>query len=569
MSKTIQQPWLASYPEDVPEEIELKYANLAVFLEDLFARYAELPAFTSMGKTLSFAEIGERARAFATYLQQDLGMSKGARLAIMLPNIVQFPVVFYACLLSGVEVVNVNPLYTASELEQQLADSEARAIVIAENFSKTLGKVRKRLPHLQQVVLTGVGDELGWVKGLAVNWWLRYVKRAADGKALEGAVDYKEVLKRGRRLQFVTPDLALEDVAMLQYTGGTTGTPKGAMLTHRNLLANIAQIDAWIGQRITEPSLVLVTALPLYHVFCCSVNLLCFPNRAMHSLLIANPRDMRGFVKTLRRYPFAVMTVVNTLLKGLLQTPEFEKLDFSSLRFVVSGGMALAPKVANRWQEVTGNVIIEGYGLTETAPLLTVNLLENEHYTDGIGYPVPSTLLSLRDEAGKVVANGEAGEIWVKGPQVMKGYWRQAEENERAFSADGWFKTGDVGVMSETGFVRLVDRKKRLIVVSGFNVYPSEVERVLAEDEKVAEVACVGCDDEDSGERVVAVVVLKEQEAQAQAKARLQELAKAQLTSYKRPKNYLFVEALPKSAVGKVLYQQLVEMAEQEDIKAK
>lgn len=553
----IMQPWLKNYPTDVPHELgEFEFENLGEYLEDIFTRYAALPAFTNFGVTLTFADIKQRSQVFAAYMTQVLGYKKGDRFAIMMPNLLQFPIVYYACLQAGIEVVNINPLYTARELEHQLHDSEVKGIIIAENFAHTLADVREQLPKLKHIIISRIGDELGALKGMLANIIVRYVKKLVPNYYFESTIDYKHIIREGGKLTFVPADVAYDDVAMLQYTGGTTGVAKGAMLTHRNLLANAKQIDFWIGSRVTEKSVILITALPLYHVFCCTVNTLCFPSRAMHTILITNPRDMKSFVKTLKKYPFTVMTVVNTLLKGLLHAPGFKELDFSSLKFVVAGGMPLEKIVAEQWKAVTGNVVIEGYGLTETSPIVTVNLLDNSDYTAGIGYPLPGTYVSIRDEDGEPVACNTAGEMWVKGPQVMKGYWKQEKESKNVLSEDGWLKTGDMAIMDERGFLRIVDRKKEMILVSGFNVYPSEIENVILEFEDILEVACVGIPDAKTGERVKAFIVLKEnrQKNEQTLRAYLRE----NLTAYKRPKEIEYIDELPKSSVGKILRKELV-----------
>lgn len=561
-STSPEMPWLAHYPAAVPHDLgEFEFNNIGEYLHDMFSRYRDLPAYTNYEKTLTFGQIEEKARDFAAYLTKGLGYQPGDRFAIMMPNLLQFPIAFYGCLLAGVEVVNVNPLYKARELEHQLHDSGAKGILIAENFAHTLAEARHQLPELNDIMVTRFGDELGFVKGSIINITVRYILRLVPNYHFTEVIDYKKAMIKAKSLEFAPPELSLDDVAMLQYTGGTTGVAKGAMLTHKNLLANAKQIKFWIDDAITEQSLVLITALPLYHVFCCTVNCLCFPSLGMHTVLITNPRDMKSFVKTLKKYPFAVMTVVNTLLKGLLHAPGFKDLDFSNLQFVVAGGMALEKVVAEQWQEVTGNVVIEGYGLTETAPLVSVNLLFNDNYTGGIGYPVPGTTVSIRDEKGAVVPYGEPGEMWVKGPQVMKGYWKQAQETKDSFSKDGWFKTGDMATMDERGFLTIVDRKKDMVIVSGFNVYPSEVEAVILEHQDVLEVACIGLPSEDTGEMVKAFIVLKE--GRTLTEKTLREFVKEGLTRYKRPKRYEFVEELPKSNVGKILRRELIRMEDE------
>ena len=470
------KPWLAHYPPQVPAELpEARFAHLGAYLQDIFTRYGEGRAFSNFGTTLTFAEIEARSRAFAAYLQRVLGYKPGDRLALMMPNLLQFPIVFYGCLRAGIVVVNVNPLYTAHELKHQLMDAEVKGIVIAENFASTLSEIHGSLPSIQHVILTRFGDELGFWKGKAVNAIVKYVMKLVPHHDLYNVISYRKILRKGRELPFAEAELNHDSIAMLQYTGGTTGLAKGAMLSHGNILANVEQIDYWIGSEIEQPGEVLITALPLYHIFCCTVNALVFPGRGMHSVMVTNPRDMAGFVKILRKYPFAVITGVSTLFKGLLLQEAFKGLDFSRLRFAVAGGMPLEKQVAEEWRSITGNVVIEGYGLTETSPVVCVNALHNKGYSGTIGYPLPSTEISLRDDHDQEVRDGEAGELWVRGPQVMLGYWRQPGESALAKTDDGWLKTGDIARMDADGQFRIVDRKKDMILVSGFNVYPNEV----------------------------------------------------------------------------------------------
>ena len=558
---TSSKPWLTHYPPQVPAELpEPPFPSLAAYLEDMFARYGAQRAFTNFGTTLTFAEIERRSRAFAAYLQRVLGYKPGDRLALMMPNLLQFPVIYYACLRAGIVVVNVNPLYTPHELKHQLMDAEVKGIVIAENFARTLSEIHGSLPSIEHVILTRFGDELPYLKGKTVNSIVKYVKKLVPHHDLYNIIPYRRILKKGRKLEFTPPELNRDHLAMLQYTGGTTGLAKGAMLSHGNILANVQQIDYWIGSELNRPGEVLITALPLYHIFCCTVNALCFPGRGLHSVLVTNPRDMAGFVNILRKYPFTVMTGVSTLFKGLLQQRAFKSLDFSRLRFVVAGGMPLEENVAEQWREITGNVIIEGYGLTETSPVVCVNALDNPRYSGTIGYPLPSTEISLRDGEDREVPAGEAGELWVRGPQVMRGYWRQEGESAHALSADGWFKTGDIARMDEHGQFRIVDRKKDMILVSGFNVYPNEVEAVLAGHPAVLEVGCCAAPSSASGEVVKAYIVIREgRETSAEE---LNAYARQRLTAYKCPRSYQFCTELPKSTVGKILRRKLLEIRE-------
>lgn len=559
------RPWLAHYPDKVPADLpEQSFAHLGDYLDEMFARFGACRGFTNFGTTLTFAEVDRRSRAFAAYLQRVLGYKPGDRLALMMPNLLQFPIVFYGCLRAGIVVVNVNPLYTAHELKHQLMDAEVKGIVIAENFARTLSEIHGSLPSIEHVILTRFGDELGFAKGKAVNGIVKYVKRLVPHHDLYHIISYRQVIREGLKLAFVAPPLSRDDIAMLQYTGGTTGLAKGAILSHGNILANVQQVDCWIGSELDKPGEVLITALPLYHIFCCTVNALCFPGRGLHSVLVTNPRDMPTFVKILRKYPFAVITGVSTLFKGLLLQPGFKSLDFSRLRFVVAGGMPLEKTVADEWRKMTGNVIIEGYGLTETSPVICVNALYGKGYSGMIGYPLPSTEISLRDNDGREVALGEAGELWVRGPQVMRGYWRQEGESAHALEKDGWFKTGDIACMNPDGQLRIVDRKKDMILVSGFNVYPNEVEAVLAGHPAVLEVGCCGAPSKDSGEIVKAYIVVRE--GRETSVDELKAYARQHLTAYKCPKAYQFCRELPKSNVGKILRRKLLELREDDEL---
>ena len=555
------RPWLAYYPPQVPADLpDMPFANVGEYLQDIFARHGTSRAFSNFGTTLTFADIDERSRAFAAYLQRVLGYKPGDRLALMMPNLLQFPVVFYGCLRAGIVVVNVNPLYTPHELKHQLVDAEVKGIVIAENFARTLSEIHGSLPTIQHVILTRFGDELGLCKGKAVNGIVKFVKKLVPHHDLYNIIPYRRIFKQGRKLDFTPPTLSHDALAMLQYTGGTTGLAKGAMLTHGNILANVQQVDHWLRAIDDQPGEVLITALPLYHIFCCTVNALCFPGRGVHSVLVTNPRDMAGFVKILRKYPFAIITGVSTLFKGLLLQKAFKELDFSTLRLAVAGGMPLEESVAEEWRRVTGNVIVEGYGLTETSPVVCCNLPGNTRYSGTIGYPLPSTEISLRDDNEQEVAPGETGELWVRGPQVMQGYWRQPGESAHVKNDEGWLKTGDMARMDDNGQVRIVDRKKDMILVSGFNVYPNEVETVLAGHPAVLEVGCCASGSKESGEVVKAYVVVKEgRETSAEE---LLAYARQHLTAYKCPKLFQFCQELPKSNVGKILRRKLAEIRE-------
>ena len=552
----IARPWLASYKEGVPHTFSgSKYENLGAFLEDMFARHADRPAFSNFRRTLTYRDIAERARAFAAFLQNELGYKPGDRLALMMPNILQYPICLYGCMLAGVVAVNVNPLYTTRELEHQLNDSGVRGIVLAENFTRSVAGVRPQVPSLRDIIVTRYGDEMGAFWAPIVNFYVRHIAKLVPKYYLPGVIPFKKLLKIGRTLPFTRYDAKPDEMAMLQYTGGTTGVAKGAMLSHANLLANATQINLWIVGGNIGPGDVIITALPLYHIFCCTINSLGFSSCGVHSVLVTNPRDIKSFLTILRRHPPTMLTGVNTLFKTLLNNPAFRRLDFSRLRYVIAGGMPLEKAVSDDWQALTGNVIVEGYGLTETSPLVCVNHMDTATYNGTIGYPMPGTDVTLRDDNGAIVPLGEPGEMWVRGPQVMQGYWQHPDETRRALQ-DGWLKTGDIAVMRPDGALKIVDRKKDMILVSGFNVYPSEVEAVLAQHPAVLEVACIGVPSEGSGEKVKACVVARP--GKKLTMEELQKFANANLTAYKRPKVYEFCDDLPKSNVGKILKRELV-----------
>nr|WP_314066620.1 AMP-binding protein [Cardiobacterium hominis] len=552
----IARPWLASYKEGVPHTFSgSKYENLGAFLEDMFARHADRPAFSNFRRTLTYRDIAERARAFAAFLQNELGYKPGDRLALMMPNILQYPICLYGCMLAGVVAVNVNPLYTTRELEHQLNDSGVRGIVLAENFTRSVAGVRPQVPSLRDIIVTRYGDEMGAFWAPIVNFYVRHIAKLVPKYYLPGVIPFKKLLKIGRTLPFTRYDAKPDEMAMLQYTGGTTGVAKGAMLSHANLLANATQINLWIVGGNIGPGDVIITALPLYHIFCCTINSLGFSSCGVHSVLVTNPRDIKSFLTILRRHPPTMLTGVNTLFKTLLNNPTFRRLDFSRLRYVIAGGMPLEKAVSDDWQALTGNVIVEGYGLTETSPLVCVNHMDTATYNGTIGYPMPGTDVTLRDDNGAIVPLGEPGEMWVRGPQVMQGYWQHPDETRRALQ-DGWLKTGDIAVMRPDGALKIVDRKKDMILVSGFNVYPSEVEAVLAQHPAVLEVACIGVPSEGSGEKVKACVVARP--GKKLTMEELQKFANAHLTAYKRPKVYEFCDDLPKSNVGKILKRELV-----------
>jgi len=548
----MERIWLKSYPPSVPADIDAgQFRSLGEMFEKSAAQYAERPAFVNMGKTLTFAETERASRAVAAWLQAQ-GLGKGARVAIMMPNVLQYPVILYGVLRAGMTVVNVNPLYTERELEHQLKDSGADAIFILENFAHTLEQALPQAP-VKHVVVTSLGELLG-LKGVIVNFVVRKVKKLVRPYALPGAWRFGEVLARGANLSLEPVDVGPDDIAFLQYTGGTTGVAKGAMLLHRNVVANVLQAEAWLKPVMGDARQTIITALPLYHIFSLTVNCLVYTKVGGCNILITNPRDMPGFVKELAAHRYTAISGVNTLFNGLLHDPGFAKLDFSSLRLSLAGGMAVQQAVADKWQAVTGRPIIEGYGLTETSPIATMNPLDLAKYNGSIGLPAPSTELASRDDSGKDVALGEVGELCIKGPQVMAGYWQRPDETAKVMMPDGFLRTGDIGVMDEKGFVRIVDRKKDMILVSGFNVYPNEVEQVVASLPGVLECAAIGVPDERSGEVVKLFVVKKDP---ALTEAAILAYCKDQLTAYKRPKSVVVRDSLPKSNVGKILRRAL------------
>ncbi len=544
--------WLTSYPEGVPADIRYDaYKSVGDLFEKSVRQYAERPAFHCMGKTISFAELDRLSRDFGAWLQSK-GLAKGARVAIMMPNVLQYPVALYGTLRAGCTVVNVNPLYTARELEHQLKDSGAEAIVILENFAHTLEEVRARTP-VRHVVVTALGDMLG-AKGLIVNFVVRNVKKMVPAFDLPGAQRWNAVLGEGASKTLMPIETGHDDIAFLQYTGGTTGVSKGAMLLHRNILANIEQAAAWLIPGLKGETAVIVTALPLYHIFSLTVNCLNMLKVGGLNILITNPRDIPAFVRELGKHPYNIITGVNTLFNAFLNDPDFPKLDFSRVKLCIGGGMAVQKAVADKWKEVTGRTLLEGYGLTETSPCATMNPLDLAAYNGSIGLPMPSTEIVLRDDADKDVPLGGTGEICIRGPQVMKGYWQRPDESAKVIGPDGFLHTGDIGTMDEKGFVRIVDRKKDMILVSGFNVYPNEVEQVVAMHPGVLEVAAIGVPDEHSGE-VVKVFVVKKDPALTEKD--IIQHCHDQLTGYKRPKYVEFRAELPKTNVGKILRRAL------------
>lgn len=550
----MEKIWLNSYPEGVAESIDTDtYDSVAEVFERSVERFRDRPAFINMGKTLTFADVEQRSAALAAYLGGTLGLKKGDAVAVMMPNILQNPVAIFGVLRAGMTVVNTNPLYTARELEHQLNDSGAKAIIIVENFAHTLSEVIENT-GVKHVVLTSLGDELPFLKGAIVNFVVKHIKKMVPAYDLPGAVRYKDALSQGASTQFKREPIEPEDIAFLQYTGGTTGVSKGAVLANANIVANMEQSRAWVNGTIEEGSGLIVTALPLYHIFSLTANCLSFMSFGAANYLITNPRDMPGFVKELKGIQMTAITGVNTLFNGLLNTPGFDEVDFSKLTLSLGGGMAVQRAVAERWHQVTGTVLLEAYGLTETSPGVTINPSDLENYNGTIGLPIPSTEVRLLDEDGNDVPLGEAGELCVRGPQVMRGYLNRPEATAEVLSEDGWLRTGDIATMDEQGYLRIVDRKKDMILVSGFNVYPNEIEDVVALHPGVLEVGAIGEPDEHSGEVVKVVVVKKDP---VLTEEQIIEHCREQLTAYKVPKLVEFRDELPKSNVGKILRREL------------
>lgn len=550
----MERIWHRNYEESVPTDIDPDaFSSLAEVFDRACERFGDRDAFRCMGGSLTYAEFEARARDFAAFLQNDLGLRKGDRVALMMPNVIQYPVALYAVLRAGLIAVNVNPLYTARELEAQLDDAEPKAIVLVENFCATLAAVTPNV-RPAHVVVTGMGDMLGFPRSLLVNFVVRYVRKLVPKYALPGAWRWRDAVNRGSAQTLVPPELSSSDLAFLQYTGGTTGRAKGAQLTHRNMVANVEQISSWLRRH--EGGEIVVTPLPLYHIFSLTANLLTFVKHGGTILLIPNPRDIPGFVKTLRSQPFTAMTGVNTLFNALIHNEEFTKLDFTDFGLAVGGGMSVQQRVAERWQEITGTPIIEGYGLTETAPVVTANPLYIQAFTGAIGLPMPSTDVIIRDtKSGEALGHGERGELCVKGPQVMQGYWGDQAATEAAFTPDGWLRTGDVAVMDDGGWFYIVDRMKDMILVSGFNVIPSEVETVALSYEGVMEAACVGVPQADGNESV-RLFVVAEHDVELDTDA-LRSHCRKNLAGYKVPHTIEVRSDLPKTNVGKILRRAL------------
>ena len=550
----MEKIWLEkSYPPGVPFDINPdKYPSLVAMFHKYSSQYSDRTAYINMGVKITYAELSEQATAFAAYLQKDLGLKKGDSFAIMVPNTLQYPIALFGAMLAGLTVVNVNPLYTARELEHQLKDSGAKAMLIIENFAQTLEKIVAKTP-VEHVIMTSLGDRLGLVKGKVVNAVVKYVKKMVPTFNLPDAIRFNSVIAKGRKLTLSPVELCGDDLAFLQYTGGTTGLSKGAMLTHRNMVANLEQAKAAIKPLLGEEGEVVVTALPLYHIFALTANCLTFFTLGGTNLLITNPRDMPNFVKELTKYDFTAITGVNTLFNGLLNTPGFKELDFSSLKMSLGGGMAVQRPVAERWEKITGSKLLEGYGLTECAPMVSLSPYNQESYDGTIGVPAPSTDIKIMLDDGSEAPLGEAGEMWVKGPQVMKGYYNREDATAEKLK-DGWLATGDIACMDDKGFFKIVDRKKDMIIVSGFNVFPNEIEEVVMMHDGVVEAAAIGVPHDATGEMVKVFVVSKQEGLD---EATLIKHCRENLTNYKVPKLIEFRDELPKTNVGKILRREL------------
>ena len=556
----MEKIWLQSYEAGVPAEIDLsRYESIISVFEESVQKYGAQTAFENMGKGLSYAELAQQAQQFASFLQNTLKLPRGERVAVMLPNVLQYPIAIFGILQAGLVVVNTNPLYTPRELEHQLNDSGATTIIVLENFANTLELVLPKT-QIKNVIVATIGDMFGALKGALMNFVIRKIKKMVPDYRIAGAIPFKQAMAQGAAQAFMPVALARGDTAFLQYTGGTTGVAKGAVLSHGNICANMMQGAEWIQNQLTPGKEVVTAALPLYHVFALTVNLMIFMQAGARILLITNPRDMKSFIGDLKKHKISVFIGVNTLFNAMVNRPDFAEVDFSGLKLTLGGGMATQKAVAEKWKNITGTPIVEAYGLTEASPGVCCNPLNIPAYTGSIGLPVPSTEVELRDADGKLVAQGMPGEMWVKGPQVMQGYWQRPQETAKTIDARGFLETGDIAVMDEKGWFKLVDRKKDLIVVSGFNVYPNEIEEVVAHHAKVLEVACIGVASEKTGEALKLFVVKKDASL---TREELIAYCRQELTAYKVPKDIEFRDELPKSNVGKILRRELREEAQQ------
>lgn len=548
-------PWHKHYPASVDQEVNYEaYSSIVDLFDESVKKFGGSVAFECMGKTMTFSELDALSIQFANYLTHVLKLEKGSRVAIQMPNILQYPVAMFGALRAGMVVVNTNPLYTPAEMKHQFNDSGADVIVIVENFASNLEKIRSEI-QAKHIITTELGDLLGGLKGFIVNVVVKHLKKMVPAFSLPGSISFKSTLSKGASFSFKPAKMSLSDPAFLQYTGGTTGVSKGAELTHGNIVANMQQISAWMKPKLKESEEIVITALPLYHIFALTVNCLAMLKIGAHNVLITNPRDMKAFIGDLAKKKFTVMTGVNTLFNGLLNQEAFKALDFSALKIAVGGGMAVQKATAEKWKAVTGVPLAEGYGLTETSPVASCNPIDGTERIGTIGVPLPNTEIMIADDAGNPLPIGERGEIFIKGPQVMKGYWNRPEETANVMQGD-WFKSGDIGVMDEDGFVKIVDRKKEMILVSGFNVYPNEVEDAVASCPGVLEVGVIGMPDPKSTEKVVAYVVKKDDAVTAE---KIIQHCKNSITNYKVPKEVYFIDELPKSNVGKILRRKIKE----------
>ena len=556
----MEKPWLDSYEKGVKAEIdETLYQSIPDVFRQSVEKFANQPAFQNMGKTLTYAEVGKLAEDFASYLQNVLKLPRGERVAIMLPNLLQYPIALFGILQAGLVAVNTNPLYTPRELEHQLKDSGATTIIVLENFANTLELVLPRT-QIKHVIVASVGEMFGFFKGSLINFVLRKVKKMVPEYRISDTIPFQTALKEGAAHTFRPVSLTREDTALLQYTGGTTGVAKGAILSHGNICANMQQAAEWIANLLRPGKETVIAALPLYHIFALTVNLMIFTQAGSKIILITNPRDMKSFIGDMKKERVSVFVGVNTLFNSMVNQPDFATVDFSSLKLTLGGGMATQKAVAEKWKNITGTPIVEAYGLTEASPGVCANPLHIPAYTGGIGLPIPSTEIELRDADGNEVAQGQPGEMWIRGPQVMKGYWNRPEETAKVLDSRGFLATGDIAVMDEKGWFKLVDRKKDLIVVSGFNVYPNEVEDVAASHPKVLEAACIGVSSPKTGEALKLFIVKKDESLTAEE---LIAFCRTELTAYKVPKDIEFRDELPKSNVGKILRRELRKEAEQ------
>jgi long-chain acyl-CoA synthetase len=548
-------PWLKNYPAGVSKEIKLyEYKSILELFELSCKKYNDRIAFENMGVTMTYGRLDELSRNFAAYLQEELGLKKGERIAIQMPNLLQFPIAFFGALRAGLIVVNTNPLYTPREMEHQFKDANISAIVIVANFACNLEKVLQNM-NIKHIIITQLGDMLGALKGTVVNLAVKYVKKMVPEYNISQAISFKTVMAKGASKKYTKPELTVDDVAVLQYTGGTTGISKGAKLSHGNIIAHNSMITEWFKPIMNKDGGdIVITAIPMYHIFALTVNGMLMFSTGVKNVLITNPKDIKGFCAELKKHKFTIMTGVNTLFNGLLNNPDFKSIDFSYLRGAIGGGMAVQDIVARRWKEITGTALVEGYGLSETSPVLCCNPLDGKHHMGTIGLPMPNTEVGIFDDSGKQLSMGEVGEICARGPQVMSGYWQK--DNEGVFFPGGWFRTGDIGLMDADGFFKIVDRKKDMIKVSGFNVYPNEIENVIAAHPKVLEVAAIGLPDVKSGEVIKVYIVKKDQSL---TEEELKKYCHENLTNYKVPKFVEFRTELPKSNVGKILRRVLKE----------